>query len=124
VVGDHSPQGRSIVISGFKSSGRLPSSTFGETSTLHVNWSRTGRTGVCRFRPRRPTAPAAAAIAAAESATWASFARAGIPDNMAIPRWRAYTAADRATIMIDAERRVQNDPQHEARLLWTKIALA
>jgi para-nitrobenzyl esterase len=69
-------------------------------------------------------APAAAAIAAAESSTWASFARAGTPDNEAIPHWPAYAAADRATMMIDTEWRVQNDPQHEARLLWTKIALA
>jgi para-nitrobenzyl esterase len=68
--------------------------------------------------------PAAAVIAAVESSTWASFARAGTPDNKAIPHWPAYTAADRATMMIDTEWRVQNDPQHEARLLWTKIALA
>jgi len=27
-------------------------------------------------------------------------------------------------MMIDTEWRVQNDPQHEARLLWTRIALA
>jgi carboxylesterase type B len=67
---------------------------------------------------------AAATIAAAESATWASFARAGIPDYKSIPHWPAYSAADRATMMIDAEWRLQNDPQHEARLLWTEIALA
>ena len=67
--------------------------------------------------------PAASPIAA-KSATWASFARAGKPDNKAIPHWPAYNAADRATMMIDTEWRVQNDPQHEARLLWTKIALA
>jgi para-nitrobenzyl esterase len=68
--------------------------------------------------------PAAAVIAAVESSTWASFARAGTPDNKAIPHWPAYTAPDRATMMIDTEWRVQNDPQHEARLLWTKIAVA
>jgi para-nitrobenzyl esterase len=68
--------------------------------------------------------PAAPPIAAAESATWAAFARTGTPDNNAIPHWPAYTAADRATMTIDTEWRVQNDPQHEARLLWTKIALA
>ncbi len=68
--------------------------------------------------------PAAPAIAAAEAATWASFARTGAPNNKAIPNWPAYTVADRATMMIDTEWRVQNDPQHEARLLWTKIALA
>ena len=69
-------------------------------------------------------APAAPAIAAAELATWAGFARAGTPDNKAIPHWPAYTAADRATMMIDTEWRVQTDPQHEARLLWTRIAVA
>jgi para-nitrobenzyl esterase len=68
--------------------------------------------------------PAAAAIAAAESLTWASFARAGTPDNKAIPHWPAYTPAERATMMIDSEWRVQNDPQHAARLLWSKIAVA
>jgi len=67
---------------------------------------------------------AATAIAATESATWASFARTGMPDNKLIPHWPAYTAADRETMMIDTEWRVQNDPQHEARLLWTRIALA
>jgi para-nitrobenzyl esterase len=68
--------------------------------------------------------PAAQPIAAAESATWAGFARTSIPDNKAIPHWPVYTAADRATMMIDTEWRVQNDPQREARLLWTKIAVA
>ena len=68
--------------------------------------------------------PAAPAIAAAESATWAAFARSGSPDNEAIPHWPAYTAADRTTMMIDTEWRVQKDPQPEARLLWTKIAVA
>src|SRR5271165_1991183 len=68
--------------------------------------------------------PAAPAIAAAESATWAGFARTGMPDNKAISHWPAYKAVDRATMTIDTEWRVQNDPQHEARLLWTKIAQA
>lgn len=67
---------------------------------------------------------AAQPIAAAKSATWAGFARTSIPDNKAIPHWPVYTAADRATMMIDTEWRVQNDPQREARLLWTKIAVA
>jgi para-nitrobenzyl esterase len=68
--------------------------------------------------------PAAPPIAATESATWAAFARTGMPDYKLIRHWPAYTAADRATMMIDTEWRVQNDPQHEARLLWTRIALA
>jgi para-nitrobenzyl esterase len=58
---------------------------------------------------------AAPPIAATESATWAAFARTGMPNNKLIPHWPAYTAAERATMMIDTEWRVQNDPQHEAR---------
>jgi para-nitrobenzyl esterase len=70
---------------------------------------------------RSPVAPR---IAAVESATWAAFARAGMPDNKAIPHWPAYTGVDRTTMMIDTEWKLQNDPEHEARLLWTRIALA
>jgi para-nitrobenzyl esterase len=68
--------------------------------------------------------PAAPRIAAAESATWAAFARTGVPDNPAIPHWPAYTGSDRKTMMIDTEWKIADDPEHEARLLWTKIALA
>jgi para-nitrobenzyl esterase len=68
--------------------------------------------------------PAAPRIAAAESATWAAFARAGTPNNKEIPHWPAYTGVDRTTMMIDTEWKVQKDPEHEARLLWTRIALA
>jgi para-nitrobenzyl esterase len=68
--------------------------------------------------------PAAPRIAAAESATWAAFARTGVPDNPAIPHWPAYTGSDRKTMMIDTEWKIAVDPEHEARLLWTKIALA
>jgi para-nitrobenzyl esterase len=68
--------------------------------------------------------PVAPNIAAAESSTWAAFARTGTPANPAIPRWPAYTGVDRTTMMIDAEWKPENDPEHEARLLWTRIALA
>jgi para-nitrobenzyl esterase len=68
--------------------------------------------------------PQAGAIAAVESATWAAFARAGVPDNKAIPHWPAYDTGARATMMIDAEWKVENDPAREARLMWEQIALA
>jgi para-nitrobenzyl esterase len=68
--------------------------------------------------------PAAPRIAAAESATWAAFARTGVPGNQAIPHWPAYTGGDRATMMIGNEWKVVNDPEHEARLLWTRVALS
>ncbi|HEX3864132.1 MAG TPA: carboxylesterase/lipase family protein [Stellaceae bacterium] len=68
--------------------------------------------------------PVAHKLAAAESATWAAFAHAGNPDNKAIPHWPAYDTKTRATMMIDADWRVQNDPDAEARLMWEKIAMA
>jgi para-nitrobenzyl esterase len=68
--------------------------------------------------------PEARDLAAVEAATWAAFARAGVPDNAAIPHWPAYDADTRATMMIDTRWTLANDPQHEARLIWEKIALA
>jgi para-nitrobenzyl esterase len=67
-------------------------------------------------------ADGAAELAAAMSATWAVFARAGDPDNAAIPAWPAYTPAERATMVFDTRCRVVNDPLSEARLLWSRVA--
>ena len=68
--------------------------------------------------------PKAHDLAAVEAATWAAFARAGTPDNAAIPHWPAYNADTRATMMIDTHWTLANDPQKEARLIWQRIALA
>jgi para-nitrobenzyl esterase len=56
------------------------------------------------------------------AATWTAFARTGNPDNPAIPHWPAYTAADRATLVLDSKCRVENDYGREARLLWKEVA--
>jgi len=66
--------------------------------------------------------PDAGQLAAAMSATWAAFARGGNPDNPAIPHWPAYTLPDRATMVLDTNCRVENDPGRDARLLWSGIA--
>jgi para-nitrobenzyl esterase len=68
--------------------------------------------------------PTVHAISAAALATWAAFARAGVPDSRAIPHWPAYDPRARATMMINAEWKVEDDPAREARLMWEKIALA
>jgi len=60
-------------------------------------------------------------LAEVMSATWAAFARNGNPDNPAIPHWPAYTLADRATMVLDTNCRVENDPGRDARLLWGEI---
>jgi para-nitrobenzyl esterase len=56
------------------------------------------------------------------AATWTAFARTGRPDNAAIPHWPAYTAAERATLVLDAKCRIENDYGRETRLLWKEVA--
>ena len=56
------------------------------------------------------------------AATWTAFARTGKPDNAAIPHWPAYTASDRATLVLDRQCRIENDYGRETRLLWKEIA--
>jgi para-nitrobenzyl esterase len=55
------------------------------------------------------------------SKAWATFARTGDPSHEGIPRWPAYTIEQRATMLLDAECRVVNDPNREERLLWQEI---
>jgi para-nitrobenzyl esterase len=56
------------------------------------------------------------------SAAWAAFARTGNPSHPGIPEWPAYDATRRATMILDAECRVLDDPFREERLLWTSLA--
>ena len=67
-------------------------------------------------------APHAPELAAVVSATWAAFARAGSPENPALPQWPAYTADNRATMVFDRECRIVADPDRNARLFWETIA--
>src|SRR5215470_5449887 len=55
------------------------------------------------------------------AATWTAFAYNGKPDNPAIPHWPAYTASDRATLVLDRNCHGDNDYGREARLLWKEI---
>jgi para-nitrobenzyl esterase len=64
---------------------------------------------------------AAHKLAATMSATWAAFAHAGVPDNAAIPHWPPYDLTTRATMMLDAECRTENDPRGETRQLWQTV---
>lgn len=68
--------------------------------------------------------PGAQALADRVSKTWATFARHGDPANDAIPRWPAYAAGRRATMLLDDECRVVDDPDGEVRPLWSKVAKA
>jgi para-nitrobenzyl esterase len=50
------------------------------------------------------------------SAAWAAFARTGDPNHADIPRWPAFTPAERATMIWNNEVKVVNDPHREERL--------
>lgn len=66
--------------------------------------------------------PAARGLSATMSSVWATFARRGAPSSDAIPVWPAYDLADRATLVLDAPCRVENDPRGETGRMWMEIA--
>jgi para-nitrobenzyl esterase len=56
------------------------------------------------------------------SGAWASFARTGNPSHDEIPRWPAYTIEQRATMILDAECKVVNDPYSEERKVLQELS--
>ena len=52
------------------------------------------------------------------SELWAGFARESRPVAANVPRWPAYTLRDRATMWLDADCRIVNDPDRSERLFW------
>jgi para-nitrobenzyl esterase len=55
------------------------------------------------------------------AAMWVAFAKSGDPNTAAIPRWPVYDAQTRATMVFDANTRVENDPRSEFRKLWEEV---
>jgi para-nitrobenzyl esterase len=55
------------------------------------------------------------------SAAWAAFARTGNPSHGGIPAWPAYTPERRASMVLDAECRVVDDPHRDERLIWQTV---
>jgi para-nitrobenzyl esterase len=53
------------------------------------------------------------------SRTWVAFARTGDPNHADIPRWPAYSAEQRPTMIFDDVCRVENDPWRAERLAWS-----
>jgi para-nitrobenzyl esterase len=77
--------------------------------------------GLILANPRNPIAgntPAARRLAEALGSAMVAFAKTGTPNCDKLPRWPAYDLASRATMILDAECRVENDPMKELRPLW------
>lgn len=55
------------------------------------------------------------------SAAWAAFARTGNPSHDGIPQWPPYDTARRATMILDAQCQVVDDPHRAERLLWEQV---
>lgn len=60
--------------------------------------------------------PDAMALADKVSDTWIAFARTGNPNNSKIPHWPEFKTSDRATMVINNESKVVNDPLQEQRI--------
>ena len=66
--------------------------------------------------------PEAMALADKVSDTWIAFAKTGNPNNPKMPRWSAFNATDRPTMVFNTESRVVNDPIREQRLvIWKAL---
>lgn len=65
--------------------------------------------------------PDAVALADKMSDAWIAFARAGNPNTAKLPRWPAYNAAERATMVFNNNSTVKNDPGREQRLVMESV---
>ena len=67
------------------------------------------------------TGPASVKTAENMSQMWSTYARAGKPGAKGQPDWPAYDTAKRATMMINAECKVVDDPFGQERDLWERM---
>jgi len=65
--------------------------------------------------------PEAHALAAKVSAAWATFARTGNPNTSGLPKWPAYSAASRDTMLFNNTSRVEQDPNRVARVAMEQV---
>ncbi len=65
--------------------------------------------------------PTLAGAAHNMSALWASFARDSKPSAPGQPAWPVYDTSNRATMLIDAECKVENDPNAVERQFWQEL---
>jgi para-nitrobenzyl esterase len=65
--------------------------------------------------------PEAYALEEKVSAVWAAFARTGNPNTAGVPKWPAYSAEKRDTMLFNNTLKVEQDPERETRVLMEKV---
>lgn len=65
--------------------------------------------------------PDAYALAEKTSAAWTAFARSGDPNTPQLPKWPAYSATARGTMLFNNECRVESDPDRGPRLAMEQV---
>jgi para-nitrobenzyl esterase len=65
--------------------------------------------------------PAAEHLSRRTMDAWLAFARGGAPGHGDLPDWSAYDAERRATLVLDAEPRTEDDPQADERRAWEGV---
>jgi len=58
------------------------------------------------------------------SAAWTNFARTGNPSHKGLPNWPAFDTTKRATMLLNNDSRVANDPNGEERRLVASLRRA
>jgi para-nitrobenzyl esterase len=70
------------------------------------------------------TGPELQPLAEKVSGAWTAFAHTGNPSVAGTPKWLPYTANERATMIINNDWKLVNDPRHEVRLIMNSLPAA
>jgi len=65
--------------------------------------------------------PSSVRMAGRAASMWAAFAATGNPNNPALPDWAPYEGTRRATLILDENTRVENDPRAAFRDVWASL---
>jgi para-nitrobenzyl esterase len=65
--------------------------------------------------------PEAYALSEKIASAWVNFARTGNPNVPMLPRWPAYSAQTRETMLFNNDNRVEQDPDRAGRLAMEKV---